>query len=439
MAVSVPTAVRPARGLRQSVAALRHPNFAKFWTGALISNIGTWMQNVTVPYVIYDRTHSAALVGVAGFCQFIPAMVLGPIGGSLADRHPRRTILVITQSIMAVLAFALWGTYVAGLASTPVLIGLVLLGGVVAGINIPSWQSFVTELVPRESLLNAVTLNSAQFNAARAVGPAIAGAVLAFGPSWAFLANGVSYVAVLVALALVRLPARPPARERTGGFVSEFRESLQYTRRHRGMLLAVSLVGAVAFLGNPLFQLVPVFSKAVFHVGPSGYGVLTGALGTGGVLGAILLGSLGDVRRRGRLVSIALVGYAFAVMAFGAAPTFGFALVAMVATGMGFLTVVASLNTSVQLLVPEALRGRVMALYIMTFTGSYPLGSLIQGALADVIGPRTTVIGAGSILLCIALFVATRRSLLRHLDETPDDSTSGRDDVPALIPDPAEG
>jgi MFS family permease len=426
---------RPARGLRQSVAALHHPNFARFWTGALVSNIGTWMQNVTVPYVIYDRTHSAALVGVAGFCQFFPAMILGPVGGSLADRYPRRSVLLVTQSLMAALAFALWGLYVAGLASTPVLILLVFLGGVVAGINVPAWQAFVAELVPRDSLLNAVTLNSAQFNAARAVGPALAGAVLAIGPSWAFLANGVSYAAVIVALLLIRLAPKVEAAVTERHLFREFAESLRYTRDNRGMLLAVLLVGAVAFLGNPLFQLIPVFAKDVFHVGAGSYGVLTGALGAGGVIGAVLLGSLGNVERRGRLIGFALLFYAVSVASFALAPTFALGLVAMACAGMAFLTTVASLNTSVQLLVPESLRGRVMALYIMMFTGAYPLGSLVQGALADRIGARATVAGAGTILAAIAGFMAMRPRLLGLLDERRD---ADADDVD-LVEAAAEG
>jgi MFS family permease len=194
------------------------------------------------------------------------------------------------------------------------------------------------------------------------------------------------------------------------------------------MLLAVSLIGAVAFLGNPIFQLIPVFADDVFHVEAGSFGLLAGALGCGGVIGAVVLGSLGNVRQRGRLVRYALFFYAAAVVSFGVAPGLAFGIAALAAAGAGFLMVVASLSTSVQLLVPEALRGRVMALYIMTFTGSYPIGSLVQGALADVIGPRTTVVGAGCVLGLVALVVGTRPMLLEALDEQPGcglDSTVG--------------
>lgn len=406
------------RGIRQAVAALRYPDYARFWTGALISNCGTWMQNITVPYVIYLDSHSAWLVGVAGFAQFIPAMFLGPVGGALADRYSRKSILLLTQTLLALLAFALWGLYIGGLGTTPVLIFLVFLSGIVGGINVPSWQAFVTELVPRDALLNAITLNSAQFNAARAVGPAIAGVVLGrFGPSWAFLFNGISYVAVLVALALIH-PAERPEEDRAARapFLESFRESLSFTRVNTGMLLAVSLVAASSFLGMPLFQLMPVFARDVFDVGAGAYGVMLAALGAGGVVGAVVLGSLGNIEARGRVVRWALLAYAVALGAFALAPTYRLGLVALLFGGGVYLVMVASLNTSVQMLVPERLRGRAMALYIIAFTGAYPIGALVQGALADRIGPRATVFGAAVVLVGVGVAVGLRRGLLESLD-----------------------
>lgn len=420
-AVAATTALAPGpsgRGLAHAVDALRSPSFARFWTGALLSNCGTWMQNVTIPYVLYQQTRSAALVGVAAFAQFIPAMFLGPVGGWAADHYPRRSVLLVTQSLMGALAVLLWGLYVADLAPAWVLIALVFLGGVVAGVNIPSWQSFVVELVPRERLLNAVTLNSAQFNAARAVGPALGGAVLArYGPSWAFLVNALSYGAVLVALAGIRVDHVVHNERRDHQVLSQFRESLDYTRRHRGMLLAVCLVAAVAFLVNPVVQLVPVFADDVFHVDASTYGLLAATFGGGAVIGAIVLGSLGSVARRGRLVGGAMLVYGAAVIGFAAAPNAALAAVAGAVAGAAMLITVANLNTSVQLLVPEALRGRLIALYIMTFTGAYPIGALVQGALTDVVGVRATVIGAAAVFLAVSVAVNVTPGLLSSLDE----------------------
>ena len=196
--------VRP--GLRAAVAALRYRNFALFWTGALISSTGGWVQNVTIPYVVYKLTDSETWVGFAGFSLLITAALFGPIGGTLADRLDRRKVLIVMQSAQAVVALILWAMWSAGVRSPGAIVALAALSGAFAGLMIGSWQAFVSELVPREVLLNAVTLNSAQFNAARAFGPAIGGIVLAtLGPGWGFFINAVSFVAVIGALLPMRL------------------------------------------------------------------------------------------------------------------------------------------------------------------------------------------------------------------------------------------
>lgn len=410
-------AVAPKRGLRQAVAALRHRDFSLFWWGALVSNVGSWMQNVTIPYVLLTTTGDARWVGVAAFLQFSPSVVLGPLSGSFADRFQRRKLILVTQSLMAVLAFALWGMWEAGVRSPWALVTVIALGGVVAGLTIPAWQAFVSELVPRDDLLNAITLNSAQFNGARAVGPAIGGVVLgAFGPSWAFLINGVSYVTVLAALLLIRYrPAERPRAE--GRTLTQFAEGIRYMRRHTGMVVAVSTVVVVAFLGNPVFQMAAIFAERVFRVDAALYGLLTGALGGGAVLGAIALGAFGDGVPRSRLVGSALIAYAIALVAFGASPNFALGVVLIAVAGAFFLVVVANLNTSVQLLVPEELRGRVLAVYIMGFTAAYPVGSLVQATLAEHFGARPVTIGAGSLLLAVGIGLNFRRRLLLSLDE----------------------
>ena len=382
-----------------------------------MSNIGSWMQNVTIPYVLLTTTGDARWVGVAAFLQFSPSVVLGPLSGSFADRFQRRKLILVTQSLMALLAFALWGMWVAGVRSPWALITIITLGGIVAGLTIPAWQAFVSELVPRDDLLNAITLNSAQFNGARAFGPAIGGVVLgAFGASWAFLINGVSYVTVLAALLLIRY--RPAERARAAGrTMSQFAEGIRYMRRHTGMVVAVSTVVVVAFLGNPVFQMAAIFAERVFKVDAALYGLLTGALGGGAVVGAIALGAFGGGVPRSRLVGSAIVAYAVALIAFGASPTFAVGVVLIAVAGGFFLVVVANLNTSVQLLVPEELRGRVLAVYIMGFTAAYPVGSLVQATLAEHFGARPVTIGAGSLLLLVGIGLNVHRRLLLSLDE----------------------
>jgi predicted MFS family arabinose efflux permease len=265
-------------------------------------------------------------------------------------------------------------------------------------------------------LLNAITLNSAQFNAARAVGPAIGGYALAqFGPSWAFLFNAISYGAVIAALLLISARAVPRARPDTRVF-GQFAEGIRYVVRHVGIGVAILLVGAVAFLAMPVFTLAPVFAKKVYHVGASGYGWLTAAYGAGAVLGALALGTFGDTFKRSRLALMAVLGYSVTLIAFGLAPSFWFGLLALALGGACFLGSVATLNTSVQLLVAEQLRGRVIAVYVMAFTAAYPLGALIQGSLADVIGVQTTVVLAGIVLAGVGGLLMLRPRWLAALD-----------------------
>jgi len=419
------------RGLRVAVAAFRHRNFALFWSGALISNVGTWMQNITVPYVLYEMTGRASLVGLAAFMQFTPVVFVGPLGGSLADRYPRRSLLIGTQLALAVVAAALWAVWIADVATPALLIALVAVTGLVAGLNIPAWQAFVSELVPREELLGAVTLNSAQFNLSRAIGPAIGGIVLAsLGAGWAFLLNAVSFSAVIAALLLVRVPALPRA-ESTDRVMRQFAEGLRYVRSQPALGACVVIVSAVAGLGMPVLQLASVFASDVFDIGADGYGLLTGALGVGGALAApVVTGWAGGIRRS-RLAGGALFAYGFTLIAFAQAPGFPTALVAIAFTGAAFLVVVSTLSTTVQLLVTEELRGRVMAIYIMGFTAAYPVGALVQGWIADRVGAPATVTGAGIVLAIIAAWLVSRRALLERLDR---DDPMPPPDVPESEP-----
>jgi MFS family permease len=406
------------RRLPEAVAAFRSRDFTLFWSGALVSNIGTWMQNVTVPFVLYYRlTHSAAWVGLAAFVQLFPSVLVAPLAGALADRMDRRRVLIVSQVVQGLLALALWGVWVGGVRSPTVMVVLVGCGGLAFGAVMPSWQAFLTELVPRDDLLNAVTLNSAQFNGARALGPAVGGLVLGrFGPSWAFLFNALSFLAVIAALALIRPRAvsRQSVRRRV---LREFADGIAYARRHGGILVAMAIVMAVFFLGNPVFQLAPVFAKRVYRVGPGLYGLLTAAYGIGAVIGAGILGVLGRRWPRSRLVVSSVLLYAAGLVGFGLARTYAVGWLFLLVTGVAFLGAVATTNTSVQLLVAEEVRGRVLALYMMALTSSYPLGALLQGWLADRIGAPTTVIVAGSLLGVVGLLLLFRPGLAALLDE----------------------
>ncbi|MDY7102025.1 MAG: MFS transporter [Actinomycetota bacterium] len=416
-------AAPPTAGLRHAVRALRHRDFAIFWSGALASNTGTWVQNLTVPYVLYEITSSAFWVGFATFAQFIPVMLLGPLAGSIADRYDRRHILIVTQSLMALAALALWATWAAGVRELAPILGLVTLSGLLAGINIPSWQSFVNDLVPREDLLSAVTLNSLQFNAARAFGPAIAGVLLAtLGAGWAFLVNGISFVCVLVGLALVH--TRPPRRTSpmNGGFLRQFGRAVRYTRSQPGIVIGMVVAVLVGALGNPIQQFTVVFAADEFDVGPLGLSFLNVALGVGAVMAAPIVSGWDGLFSRATIVRWSLLAYGGSVIAFALAPTYLVGLLALIVAGGGFLAVISTTNTAVQVIVADHIRGRVMAFRIMAFTGAYPLGALVQGWLADQIGARATVGGAGAILLGAAVALASRPALLGRLDDAHDES-----------------
>jgi MFS family permease len=421
MSSPLPETSPSPRGIRRAARAFRHRDFLIFWLGALASNTGSWVQNLAVPYVLYQVTESAFWVGLATFTQFVPVMLLGPLAGSIADRFDRRKVLLVTQTLMALAALALWAAWASGVRSPIAILALVAIAGIFAGVNIPSWQSFVNDLVPREDLLSAVTLNSLQFNAARALGPGIAGILLAsLGPSWAFFLNGVSFAFVLVALLLVRNRQVALETALTGGFLRQFRRAMRYTRRQPGILVGIVVAVLVGALGNPVFQFTVVFAAEVYEVGPLGLSLLNVSLGLGAVLAAPLVS--GWEVTRATLVRWGLLVYGGAVVAFALAPVYVVGLLALTVVGGGFLVVISATNTSVQVIVADHMRGRVMALRIMAFTGAYPVGALIQGSISDLIGARPTVAGAGTILVAAGVVLALRPALLGRLDDPHDEA-----------------
>ncbi len=411
----------PRPTLRDSLTAFRYRNFTLFWFGALVSNTGSWVQNITVPFVIYQITGEAGWLGASTFLQFLPFAIAGPIGGALADRYHRRTVLLITQSGMALVALALWGMWIGGVRSPLAILAVVFAGGLVAGLNIPSWQAFVSELVPRETLLNAVTLNSAQFNAARAFGPAIGGLVLGLiGISWAFLLNAVSFAAVIAALVLITVPrlvkeSRAERPSVIGGFV----ESYRYSRARPGIWVCLVVVLALGGLGSPLNQLFAVFADQVYDVGDVAYGFLGAAAGFGAILGTPLIVGRGSQLSRSRLTDLAMLVYGLAVVAFGLSPVYVLGLLTLVVTGGGYLAIASTLNTTVQLHVDEKMRGKVLALYVMCLTLALPFGGLLQGLLAQAIGPQLAVAIFGCGFLGVWAWLRFRTDLLAAMDTDP--------------------
>ncbi len=412
----------PASGLRHGMRALRHRPFRLFLIGALASNSGSWLQNLAVPFVLFELTGRPLYVGLAGFAQFLPAFILGPIGGSLADRVDRRRLLLLSQILMAVTAVALWAVWSVGWRDPQLILFLTALTGVFSGLMIPSWQAFVPALVPKVDLPSAITLNSTQFNASRAVGPALAGLILATaGPGLAFLLNAISFAAVIGVLILVRpTTAQAPRRGASSGIIADFASALGYIRVRTGIRISMLCAVLVAFFGNPVAQFTVVFTEDVYGAGPRVLGLLASSVGVGAVLVAPLLSSWDAVISRSTVVRWGLPVYGLAVIGFGLAPTWPLGLVCLLVTGAGFLAVIATTNTSIQMIVADEMRGRVMSARIMSFTLAFPLGSLAQGVLADAFGPQVTVTGAGVLLLAFALYLAARPSILGTLDRVDD-------------------
>ena len=405
---------------RRATAALRHRDFALFWWSSLVSNSGTWLQNVTVPFVIYRLTRSPAWVGFAGFAQFAPGVLLGPVAGTLADRFSRRSVLLVNQTLLGLTAVALWIEWVAGWTSPWTITITVTVSGTIASLGIASWQAFVSELVPRADLHNAVILNSTQFNAARAIGPAIGGVVLGgLGPGWAFLLNAISYGFVVTALLLIRL--RRPAADTSDriGILREFASTVRYVRAKRGLVACCTLIAAVGVFGSPVFSLVVVFADDVFRVSGGLYGLLSACLGIGAVLGAPVLANRAAAVSRSHLVGVALLVYALALAAFGAAPSYWVAAACLLVAGGAYLAIASTSNTTVQLQVDEAMRGKVIALYLMTFTAAIPMGSLLQGWAAETFGPRQTMITFSLLLAVVVTGLRVTGRLAAMDDEGP--------------------
>jgi MFS family permease len=415
----IPSAPARKPGLRDAFAALKHRNFALFWTGALLSNSGTWIQTIAIGYVVNEITHSAALVSIASFLQFLPIVVLGPWGGSLADRYDRRTILLVGQTALGVLALVLWLLWVVGDGSLAMILGISLVSGFVNGAVIPSWQAFVSELVPREALLNAVTLNSTQFNGARAFGPALGGFVLATGgPGAAFLLNALSYATVVGALVLIRTEPREKAPRRGGpsAFVA-FADAVRYARNRPGILTCFIVVAALGGLGSPYLQLMPYFATNVFLVGAIGYGFLQAGLGIGSLVSAPFIAGPGTALARSRLVSAGMVSYGISMVVFGATSWFVVGMVALLIGGAGYLCLASTLNTTIQLQVDEVMRGKVLACYVMLLTASLPVGLVVQTLVVAVVGPQITTILFAVGFLAVFAWARFGRQHLARLDD----------------------
>jgi MFS family permease len=392
----VPFAISAPRFAR----ALRHRNYRLFFSGQLISLVGTWMQSIAEAWLVYRLTGSAALLGVAGFVSQVPVLFLATVGGTVADRYNRHRILIATQTTAMVLPLILATLVFTGHVRVWHVFALAATLGVVNAFDVPARQAFVVEMVGKDDLVNAIALNSSIVNGARAIGPAVAGVLLAaVGEGWCFLLNGLSYIAVITGLLLMRLPPREPAappQATLAGITHGYRYVLD-TAPVRDLMLMVALV---SFAGFPYSTLMPIFADEILHGGARGLGLLMASAGLGSLAGALMLATRSTVRGLGRIVGAAAFTFGVALTAFSASRNFWLSAGLLFVVGMAMISQAASTNTLIQSMVPDSVRGRVMALYAMSFMGMMPLGALVEGWVAEHVGAPLTVRAGG--LVCVA-------------------------------------
>jgi len=393
--------------------AFRHRNYQLFFGGQLISLTGTWMQAVAESWLIYRLTGSSALLGATSFVTLVPVFLFATIGGTVADRRHRHHIILTTQTAAMLLTFVLAALTLSGRVQVWHVFVLATCLGVVNAFDIPARQAFVVEMVGREDLSNAIALNSTMVNGARVVGPAIAGAVVALvGEGWCFLLNAVSYIAVIAGLLLMRVPPRPRPAARTSA-LRETLEGFQFVGRTAPVRALLLLLGVVSFAGMPYSVLMPIFAESILNSGSKGLGLLMAASGLGSLGGAVALATRNGVRGLGRWVAIATACFGGALIAFSFSPSFWLSAALLVPVGAAMIVEMAASNTLIQAMVPNVLRGRVMAVYSMMFMGMAPFGALFAGWLAERIGAPYTVALGGSICIVAAAIFSFHLPALR--------------------------
>jgi MFS family permease len=406
-----------ASRLLGSVRPLRYRSFALLWSGGLVSTIGTWMQSVAVGALLISQTGQATWAVLVAAAAFLPLGLVSPVGGALADRLPRRPVLIGGTLAEAAVALALAALVAAGHRDPALLVALVTVQGCASALIGPFEQAILPDLVPPSEFLPAIALNSAQFNLGRIAGPALAGAaVAAFGYPVAFVANAASFGAVIVALAFVRLA--PPAARDSPGLLRALREGLAAARAEPSCWAAIWTIAVVAVIASPFIALVPAMALRLAPAGGAGgpghagaraiasaTGVLTTAQGIGAVAGALLLAGLAARYGRGRVLAGSLILLPAALAGYGSAQSLWWGAIGLFAVGLVYIGVLSGLSTVVQLRAPAAYRGRVLGLYLVALGVGYPVGSLLQGPVVDRIGIGWTTTGT-AVLLTLVLAVA---------------------------------
>ena len=412
-----PEAIEPRRRLAM-FRSLHYRDFAVFWTGNFLSNIGTWMQTIALGWLILIITNSPFLLGVNGFLAQAPILIFALPGGAIADRLDRRKLMLSTQTAMMLLALVLAILTSFGHIKIAEILLISFLTGVATALNYPAYQALIPDLVGREDLLNAIALNSAQFNMSRALGPTLAGLALGtLGVAACFYLNTVSFLALIIALLMISIP-RVESFEGPR-FWGAMLDGFRYVNEYRLLIVLLTVPAFLSLLGLPFIVLMPVFARDLLHVGASGLGYLMAGAGIGAVIAALILASRGTPEHRGPFILTSAAVFSLALILFAHAHSFWWAfclLAIMGGTMVGTLTLT---NTTLQTTTPPQLRGRIMSLYYMAMMGLLPLGSLQAGAVAEVLGARFALALGGSVCVVYFLIVLALLPRLRKAGRLP--------------------
>ena len=401
--------------LSQTFSSLQHPNFRLWFGGQIVSLIGTWMQATAQGYLVYELTASPMMLGIVGFANGIPVWLFSLFAGTVADHISRRKMLLITQGSMMVLAFILAVLTFSGTVRAWHIILLALLLGTANAFDAPGRQSFVVDLVPKQELTNAIALNSSVFNLGTIIGPAAAGLVYAWlGPGWCFTINGLSFIAVLLALALMKIAAKPPLRPAQRSLVHTLTEGVRYSFKDANIRVLLVMLTASAVFGFGLLALMPAWATGVLGGDVRTNGLLLSARGLGSLSAALMIAYLGARIIRGRLWSIGSLVMPVSLLLFALFRLLPVSLLMLVLMGWSLMTVVNLTNALIQTHVPDELRGRVMSVYILLFQGGFPIGSLVAGWLAGLTSEALAVFVFASVLLAVSIAIQLRQPSIRQ-------------------------
>jgi MFS family permease len=406
----------PRPSVKQTIASLAHRNYRLWFIGQSASLVGTWMQFTAQGFLVFQLTHSPAFLGYVGFASGAPIWLFMLFGGVVSDRMSRRNLLLMTQTTLMILAFGLAALTFLGHIQPWHIVMLAFAAGITNAFDTPARQAFVVELVEKKDLVNAIALNSIMFNLAIAVGPAVAGVVYALlGPAWCFTINGISFVAVLSALLMMRIKAHPP-REHMGTALGDIREGLLYVVSHPIIRILVATVSVTTVFGMSFATLMPAWAVTILGGDSTTNGFLQSARGIGSLISGLMIASLARARIKGKLLTIGSFIFPMLLLLWSAMRWLPLSLLVLVGVGWGSMLIYNMANALVQSIVPDSLRGRVISIYSLGFFGMFPLGALLIGAVAQAIGEPSTVALGASVMLVFACLLWLRMPGLRRLE-----------------------